>query len=459
MKKKDNSQLINQSRTLLKESALSIINKLEPLLEKDSLNSYIPELLACSYKVLGQWERSRELLEISQKIEEKLKQGSSRQIKPENTTHDTENILHPLLVKAFMEGLFSGLIHPIVFFHHLDGIKNVLNEPKFANRFLKMLGRFCGGFPSACGLVYSVARFYDTPRIFLPLGLSLIATNSASAYRLLNNAIQFNFNDLDDDTLVGFYKAFIGDLEGAHKVFQEKKDRIHTCMIGDFYLDEAESDVKVLKKNGLLNVCLMNVLMKQPLEIYSKAHDPTNIRRIASDYSNLGFTEFAEDSWRKYYELENEKKKNHFIISQSNPKPIYRLTPENRDALIKECERLCRARYKGRSVKVPYSPRRELKLFKALCLMEDWKGERDINYFTLKAQIYRLLGFKKMAESCESAVQSIEINRITIEEKIKTLKKLKDLHAHASPLERLKFKKSMEIRGYLSDNAVDFLNK
>lgn len=459
MKNMDNPQLINQSRTLLKESALSVVNKLEPLLEKDSLNSYIPELLASSYKVLGQWERARELLDISQKIEKKLQQGNSRQIKPEHITHDSENILHPLLAKAFMEGLFSGLIHPIAFFHHLDGIKNVLNEPKFANRFLKMLGRFCGGFPSACGLVYSVTQFYDTPRVFLPLGLSLIATNSASAYRLLNNAIQFKFDDLDDDTLVGFYKAFIGDMEGAHRIFQEKKDRIHTSMIGDFYLDEAESDVKVLKKNGLLDICLMNTLMKQPLEIYSKTHDSTNIRRIASDYSNLGFTEFAEDSWRKYYELKNEKEKNHFIISQGNSRPIYHLTPKNRNVLIKECEGLCHARYKGRSVQVPYSPRRELKLFKALYLMENWNGERDIHYFTLKAQIYRLLGFDKMAESCESAVQSMEINRITIEEKIKSLKKLKDLNAHASPLERLKFKKSMEIRGYLSDSAVDFLNK
>jgi hypothetical protein len=455
----DNTELLNESRILLKKSARLVAKKLELLLEKDPLNSFIPEQLAVCYKILGNWEKSREMSALSQKIEEKLMHGSPRPTKTEDTSRKPENLDHPLLAKGFAEGFFSGLTHPVAFCHHVDSFKDVLREPRFVSRFINIFGRFLGGFPSACGLVYSFTRFSDDPRFMLPLGLSLVATNSASAYRFLCKSISFNFNELDDDSLVGFYKAFKGDFESAYTIFKRKKDRTRLSMIGDFYLDEAETDTKMLKKKGLLNTHIMNVLMRKSMEIYTKVNDPSNVRRIASDYSNLGFTDFAEDSWRTYYELKNESEKNSIIFGNNNPKPIYHLSPELRDILVKECEKMCKVRYKGRSAKVPYSPRREEKLFKALHLMDNWKGQRDVAYFMLKAQIYRLLGFKKSAEKCESAVQSIEINRITIEEKARTLKRLRKLNIHANPMAKLNQMKSMEIRGYLSEEAVNFLNR
>jgi len=43
---------IKESRNLLKESALNVTKKLEALLEKEPLNSFIPEQLAVCYKII-----------------------------------------------------------------------------------------------------------------------------------------------------------------------------------------------------------------------------------------------------------------------------------------------------------------------------------------------------------------------------------------------------------------------
>jgi len=452
------SEIIDRSRALLKEAASSALKKLGDLHQKDSLNSYIPERMAFAYKVLGEWEKSREMLNLSQKIEEKLMRGNRELRIIENANGKSENPHHHLISHGFLGGVFSGLIHPIAFCHHLESFKDVLSEPRFSDRFLNMMGRFCGGFPSAFGLVYSFSQFYDDPRVFLPLSLSLVATNSASAYHFLCKSMAFKFRELDDDSLVGFYKAFKGDLGGAYTIFEKKNERTFLLMIGDFYLDEAERDIGILREKGLLNSHIMNLLMKRPLDIYTKFHDATNLRRIASDYANNGFEDFAENSLRQYYEMKSERVK-HDITNRHLSKPIYHLTQEIRDTVIKECEEMCLERYKDRSLNTSYTPRKELKLYEALSLMDCWDGERNISYFMLKAQIYRLLGFRKSAERCESAVKSIELNRITIEEKAKTLKKFKRLQVHTNPVARLKSKKSMEIRGYLSEEAINFLSK
>jgi len=461
----NNVELIHQSRLLLKQGAMNVIEKQGDFYQKDPLNSYIPEQLSFAYKIMGKWDKSREMLKLSQEIEEKLKGGLSDPVETRSpVVIRTENLDHPLLFHGFLDGVFSGLIHPIAFCHHVEKLRDVLKEPKFADRFVNILGRFCGGVPSACGLVYSMTRFYDEPRIFLPIGLSLIATNSASAYRLLCKEITFDFKDIDDDSLVGFYKAFKGDLGGAYRIFEKRNDRIRLCMIGDFYLDEAEAETRQLKRRGLLNAPIMGLLMKKSVDIYMKLLDPTNIRRIAIDCSNQGFEDLANEILGKYYEVKNEKVKRDGEKTKENIfferiKSIYHLSPEIKGILIEECEKMCRKRYKDCSVSISYTPRKELRLYEALSLMNSWNGEKDISYFMLKSQIYRLLGFRRDAERCESAVKSIELNRITIEEKAKTLKKFQKLHVHANPLARLKSMKSMEIRGYLSEEAIDFLNR
>ena len=118
--------------------------------------------------------------------------------------------------------------------------------------------------------------------------------------------IAFKLNDLDDDNLVGFYKAFSGDLEGAYEIFRKKKDREMLCMIGDFYLDEAEECIKRIDEMDLGDPYIIDLLLRRPLDIYIWLHDTANIRRIASDYSNMGLEGSAEESLRKYYDLKKE---------------------------------------------------------------------------------------------------------------------------------------------------------
>jgi len=458
--------IVKESRNLLKEAALNVTKKLEALLEKEPLNSFIPEQLAVCYKILNQWERSREMQELSQRIEERLMNGNSDQTYNRVLGHDSKNSDYTLLPKKFMRGFFSGLTHPIAFFHHVDSFKNVLKEPMFSSRFVNMLGRFCGGFPAAYGLVYSVSRFYDKPRIILPLGLTLVATNSASAYSLLWKAMSFKFEDVDDDSLVGFYKAFKGDLEGAYHIFKAKKDRIHLEMIGDFYLDTAEAIIKKIEKESFFNQNIMSLLMKESLDIYSEVHDPTNIPRIASDYLKEGFTGYAEDLWQKYYALKNDKNKDDFIIGGNGTEPIFHLSQDVRNTLVRECSEMCRLRYSGHSIRLPYTPKNEKGLFKALYLMDNLEGAEDIVSFMTKAQIYGLLGFKKIAKRYESAINSIELSRITMEEKAKRLKKFKKLHIHAHTLDKVKSSKAMKMKGYLkeengdlTEEAIEYLSR
>ena len=458
--------IVKESRNLLKEAALNVTKKLEALLEKEPLNSFIPEQLAVCYKILNQWERSREMQELSQRIEERLMNGNSDQTYNRVLGHDSKNSDYTLLPKKFMRGFFSGLTHPIAFFHHVDSFKNVLKEPMFSSRFVNMLGRFCGGFPAAYGLVYSVSRFYDKPRIILPLGLTLVATNSASAYSLLWKAMSFKFEDVDDDSLVGFYKAFKGDLEGAYHIFKAKKDRIHLEMIGDFYLDTAETIIKKIEKESFFNQNIMSLLMKESLDIYSEVHDPTNIPRIASDYLKEGFTGYAEDLWQKYYALKNDKNKDDFIIGGNGTEPIFHLSQDVRNTLVRECSEMCRLRYSGHSIRLPYTPKNEKGLFKALYLMDNLEGAEDIVSFMTKAQIYGLLGFKKIAKRYESAINSIELSRITMEEKAKRLKKFKKLHIHAHTLDKVKSSKAMKMKGYLkeengdlTEEAIEYLSR
>jgi len=459
--------IVKESRNLLKEAALNVTKKLEALLEKEPLNSFIPEQLAVCYKILNQWERSREMKGLSQRIEERLMNGNPDQTYNRVLDNGLKNSDYTLLPKKFMRGFFSGLTHPIAFFHHVDSLKNVLKDSRFSNRFVNMLGRFCGGFPAAYGLVYSVSRFYDKPRIILPLGLTLIATNSASAYSLLWKAISSKFEDVDDDRLVGFYKAFKGDLEGAYNIFKAKKDKVNLEMIGDFYLDEAEAIIKKIEKESFFNQNIMSLLMEKSIDIYSEVHDPTNIPRIASDYLKEGFTGYAEDLWRVYSILKNEKNKDDFIIGRNGTKPIFHLSQEVRETLVRECSKMCRLRYTGHSVKLPYTTKNEKGLFKALSLMDNLDGAEDITSFIIKAQIYELLGFKKMAKRYESAINSIELSRITMEERAKTLKKFKKLHIHAHPLDKVKSSKAMKMKGYLkeeekgdlTEEAIEYLSK
>ena len=452
-------QVIKQSRFLLKKSALNIKRKMEALPAKEPFNGFAPGQLSISYKILGRWEKFKEMQQLSGEIEESLMHGNSQTIESGKKTSGLKNPEHTLLTNCFMHGLFSGLVHPAVFCYHIDTLKDVFNKSSLSERSVNILGRFCGEVSAACGLVYSVSRFYNNPVIILPLGLTLIATNSGCAYRLLYRTICFKFEELDDDSLVGFYKAFTGDMEDAYKIFKEKKDKVRLCMIGDFYLDEAEQNIKKIKEEGFLNQQVMDLLMEKPLSIYTSMHDPTNIPRIASDYLNEGFYESSKELWVKYYSIKGEKKKSAVVGVGGEAKQIYHLDREVRDKLIKECEKMCCARYRRRSVKLPYSPRMETGLFKALSLVDKWEGGEDIVYFMLKAHIYRLLGFEKRAEKCESAMGSIEMKRITMEEKANTFKKLRKLHVNVTPLDRLRLNKSMEIRGYLTEDAINFLSR
>lgn len=455
----DTFQVIKQSRFLLKKSALNIKRKMEALPAKESFDSFVPGQLGVSYKILGQWEKFKEMQQLSQEIEEQLMHGNPQAVENGKKTRSLKKPEHTLLTDCFMRGLFSGLVHPALFCYHVDTLKDVLSKSSLSEKSVNILGRFCGEVSSACGLVYSVSSFYNDPRVILPLGLTLIATNSGCAYQLLCRTISFKFEELDDDSLVGFYKAFKGDLSGAYKIFKEKKDRVRLCMIGDFYLDEAEQNIRKIKEEGFLNQQIMDLLMEKPLHIYTAMHDPTNIPRIASDYLNEGFYESSKELWEKYYSIKDEKKKSVAVGIGAEAKQIYHLDEGVRNKLIKGCEKMCCARYRGRSVKLPYSSRMETGLFKALSLMDKWEGGEDIIYFMLKAYIYRLLGFEKRAKKCESAMNLIEMKRITMEEKANTLKILRKLHVHVTPMDKLKLNKSMEIRGYLTDDAIDFLTR
>ena len=66
---------LEQSRFLLKEGAFNVVKNLEPLLEKEPLNSLGPTRLAIAYKILGEFQKSRMMEELSKRIEEKLRQG------------------------------------------------------------------------------------------------------------------------------------------------------------------------------------------------------------------------------------------------------------------------------------------------------------------------------------------------------------------------------------------------
>lgn len=450
---------LDQSRFLLKEGALNVVKNLEPLLEKEPLNSLGPTRLAIAYKILGEFQKSRRMEELSKRIEERLRHGYSlpageeRQLSQKTDSEDT------LLPKEFAEGLFSGLTHPIAFFHHVESFKKVLKEPKFLHRLANIAGRFCGGMPAAYGVVYSFSRYYDDPIVVLPLGLSLIATNSASAYRFLCKALSFNFESLDDDSLIGFYKAFKGDLRGAYNIFRRKEDSVRISMVGDFYLDEAEANIKMLEKQGLISLHIMDLLMRKALIIYEKMHDPTNIGRIASGFMNEGFIESSNELWEKYYAFKKEKKKDGIVASNRRKEPIFHLSRKDREILIKECTEMYRQRYKGRQVSLPYTPRREASLYKALYLLDNYEGERDMAYCMTKAQVYRMLGFKKSAEKYESIIHSMEMNRIAMEEKAKMLQKLKKFNVHSRSIDKIITPQTMGMRGYLSDEAVEYLSR
>lgn len=456
------SDILLESRTLLREAALSVVGKFEILLEKEPLNSLIPQQLAIAYRILGQFERSREMSELSQRIEGRLMCGDFRPRRNEEGIHRSSDLDYITLPKEFVGGLFSGLMHPIAYLRHIEDLRNAMQNKKFSHRFVNVFGRFCGGFPSAFGLVYCISRFHNDPRIVLPLGLSLIVTNSVSYYRIVCSSIKCKFENFDDDTLVGFYKAFKGNLRGAYEIFRAKNDLSRACMIGDFYLEEAEMNMRLLEKEGLINLNIMNLLTKKSLEIYKKMHDPTNLTRIASDYSNEGFFESSSELWEKYYALKNQVKKDNKKISsreKNNGTPTFHLSKEDRDILVKECEEICRSRYKNHSVNLPYTPRMETGLYRALYLLDSLKGYKDFAYYMTKARIYRLLDFKKSAEKCESIINLMERDKITLEEKAKVLKKMKELHFHANPLDKIKSLESMKIKSSLTDEALEYLSR